>query len=100
MIQHRAGIQNLTLARAYRITVEESRIGGKIAELHVRLNQTAYRLTFHEQKDGCWKLLEFDKREAFSQQAVKAMKDHPSLHHREAVTARHHTLLDEGLTSP
>jgi hypothetical protein len=79
VIHHLAGLQNETLARVYRVTVEESRIDGKAAELHVTVSQTAYRLTFHEQKDGRWKLFDFERREAFSAEAVKGMKEHPLL---------------------
>jgi hypothetical protein len=76
---HLADLQNETLARAYHVTVEESRIDGKNAELLVRLNQTAYRLIFHEQNDGRWRLIDFEKREQFSTQAVLHMTDHPLL---------------------
>jgi hypothetical protein len=79
VIHHLAGLQNETLARAYRVTVEASRIDGKNADLLVRLNQTAYRLIFHEQNDGRWKLIDFEKREQFSTQAVLHMTDHPLL---------------------
>jgi hypothetical protein len=79
VIHYFAGLQNATLARAYRVTVEASRIDGKNADLLVRLNQTAYRLIFHEQNDGRWKLIDFEKREQFSTQAVLHMTDHPLL---------------------
>lgn len=79
IIQHLARLQNETLERAYHLTVKESRIDARSAELHVTLNQTVYRLTFDEQKNGRWKLIDFEKREDFSKQAVKEMKDHPLL---------------------
>ncbi len=77
VIRHLVRLQNETLARAYRVTVEASCIDGKTAELHVRLNEMPYRLRFHEQQDGRWKLVDFKTREAFSEQAVKGMKAHP-----------------------
>jgi hypothetical protein len=66
VIRHLAALQNETLAHAYRVAVEASRVDGKNAELLVRLNGIAYRLTFHEQNDGRWKLMEFDERDVFS----------------------------------
>ncbi len=77
VIRHLVRLQNETLARAYRVTVEDSRLDGKTAELHVRLNDMPYRLRFHEQQDGRWKLVDFETREAFSEQAVMGMKAHP-----------------------
>jgi hypothetical protein len=47
LIQHLAVLQNETLAHPYRVAVEASRVDGKNAELLVRLNGIAYRLTFH-----------------------------------------------------
>lgn len=77
VIRHLADLQNETLARAYRVTVEESRIDGKNAELLVRLNHIAYRLTFREQNDGRWKLMEFDEREAFLAHAIRHIRHDP-----------------------
>jgi hypothetical protein len=51
--------------RAYRVTVEESRIDGKRACLRAKVGETAYQLTFEEQKDGRWKLIELEDRQVF-----------------------------------
>jgi hypothetical protein len=79
VVQYLARLQNKTLERGYRVTVEESRINGKIATLRVKVDETAYRLTFLQQMNGRWKLIDFQNRDAFSEQAVKGMKDHPLL---------------------
>ncbi len=77
VIRHLVRLQNETLARAYRVTVEASRIEGETAELHVRLHDMPYRLQFHEQPDGHWKLVDFEARQAFTAQAIKGRKAHP-----------------------
>lgn len=79
VIQHLAHLQNETLERVYRVTVEESGIDGKLATLRVKVDETAYRLTFIQQMDGRWKLVDCQNRQAFSEQAIKSMKDHPLL---------------------
>ena len=71
-IHHVARLQNETLARAYGVTVEAWRLEGDIAELHVRLYDMPYRLRFHEQQDGRWKLVDFLGRDAFLAQATRA----------------------------
>jgi hypothetical protein len=71
LIHHLAVLQNETLAHAYRVAVEASRVDAKNAELLVRLNGIAYRLTFHEQNDGRWKVMEFDQRDVFSAHAMQ-----------------------------
>src|SRR5687767_7183806 len=60
VIHHLAGLQNETLARAYRVTVEASRIEGKTATLRVNVGEISYQLRFEEQIDGRWKLLDFE----------------------------------------
>jgi hypothetical protein len=77
MIQHLTQLQNDTLAQAYHVTVEDSRIEGNTATLQVKVGETAYHLTFEERKDGRWTLMEFAGRQAFSQRAIKGMKPHP-----------------------
>jgi hypothetical protein len=77
MIHHLTHLQNDTLARAYQVTVEDSRIEGNTATLRVKLGQTAYHLTFEERKDGRWTLMEFPDRQVFSQRAIQGMRPHP-----------------------
>jgi hypothetical protein len=77
VVQYLARLQNTTLERVYRITVEESRIDGTVATLRVKVDQTAYQLTFRQQMDGRWKLIDFENREQFATQALQHMKDHP-----------------------
>ena len=74
VIHHLAGLQNETLARAYRVTVEASRIEGKIATLRIKVGETPYQLRFEEQVDGHWKLMDFEDRQAFSALAGKRMQ--------------------------
>jgi hypothetical protein len=74
VIRHLARLQNETLARAYCVTVEESRMEGKTATLRVKVGETPYHLRFEEQADGGWKLMDFEDRQAFSALAIKRMK--------------------------
>lgn len=74
VMQQFARIQNEALEVAYRVTVEEAHIGGTRADLHVRLNEMPYQLTFDVQQDGRWKLIDFKDRQTFSEQVVKGMK--------------------------
>ena len=74
VIHHLAGLQNETLARAYRVTVEASRIEGAIGTLLIKVGETSYQLRFEEQIDGRWKLMDFEDRQAFSALAIKRMK--------------------------
>jgi hypothetical protein len=74
LIHHLAGLQNETLARAYRVTVEASRIEGNTATLRIKVGETPYQLRFDEQLDGRWTLMDFEDRQAFSERAIKRMK--------------------------
>jgi hypothetical protein len=74
VIHHFAGLQNATLARAYRVTVEASHIEGTTATLSIKVGEKPYQLRFHEQIDGRWKLMDFKDRQAFSELASKRMK--------------------------
>ena len=74
VIYHLAGLQNETLARAYRVTVEASRIEGKTATLRIKVGEMPYQLRFDEQIDGRWTLMDFEDRQAFSELAIKRMK--------------------------
>jgi hypothetical protein len=74
VIQHLAAFQNKTLARTYGVTVEESRMDGKTAKLRVKVGETTYQLRFDEEIDGRWKLIDFEARQVFSEQAIKRMK--------------------------
>jgi hypothetical protein len=60
LIQHLTGLQNDTIARVYHVTVEASRIEGNTAALRVKLGETAYQLSFEEQRDGRWKLMDVE----------------------------------------
>ena len=73
VIRHLADLQNETLARAYRVTVEASRIEGTTATLRIKVGEMPYQLRFDEQIDGSWKLLDFEDRQAFSELVMKAM---------------------------
>ena len=73
VIHHFAGLQNATLARAYRVTVEASHIEGTTATLSIKVGETPYQLRFDEQIDGRWKLMDFEDRQAFSELASKQM---------------------------
>ena len=74
MIQHLTQLQNDTLAQAYHVTVQDSRIEGNTATLRVKVGETAYHLRFDEQIDGRWQLMDFEDRQAFSELASKRMK--------------------------
>jgi hypothetical protein len=74
LIHHLAAVQNKTLARAYRVTVEASHIEGTTATLSIKVGETPYQLRFDEQIDGRWKLMDFEDRQAFSELASKQMK--------------------------
>jgi hypothetical protein len=74
VIHHLAGLQNETLARAYRVTVEASRIEGNTATLRIKVGEIPYQLRFEEQLNGRWKLMDFEDRQAFSELASKRMK--------------------------
>jgi hypothetical protein len=74
LIHHLAALQNETLARAYRVTVEVSRIEGTTATLSIQVGETPYQLRFDEQIDGRWKLMDFEGRQGFSELASKRMK--------------------------
>jgi len=74
VIHHFAGLQNATLARAYQVTVEDSRIEGNTATLKIKVGETPYQLRFDEQIDGRWKLMEFEDRQAFTELISKRMK--------------------------
>jgi hypothetical protein len=74
VIHHLAGLQNETLARTYRVTVEASRIEGNTATLRIKVGETPYQLRFDEQLDGRWTLMDFEDRQAFSERAIKRMK--------------------------
>jgi hypothetical protein len=74
LIHHLAGLQNETLARAYRVTVEASRIECNTATLRIKVGETPYQLRFDEQLDGRWTLMDFEDRQAFSERAIKRMK--------------------------
>jgi hypothetical protein len=74
VIRHLAALQNETLARAYRVTVEASRIEGKTATLRIKVGEMPYQLRFEEQIDGRWTLMDFENRQAFSELAIKRMK--------------------------
>jgi hypothetical protein len=73
LLHHLAALQNKTLARAYRVTVEASRIDGTTATLSITVGETPYQLTFDEQINGRWKLRDFEDRQAFSALASKGM---------------------------
>jgi hypothetical protein len=73
VIRHLARLQNETLTRAYRVTVEDSRIEGNTATLRVKVGETPYHLRFEEQIDGRWTLMDFEDRQAFSELASKRM---------------------------
>lgn len=74
VIHHLARLQNETLARAYRLTVEEVRIEGKTATLRIKVGETPYQLRFEEQFDGHWRIMEFEDRQAFLERAIKGME--------------------------
>jgi hypothetical protein len=74
VIRYLAGLQNATLARAYRVTVEASRVEGTTATLRIKVGEAPYQLRFDQQIDGRWTLREFEDRRAFSELAIKAMK--------------------------
>lgn len=74
MIQHLVGLQNATLARAYRVTVEASRIDGTTATLSIKVGENPYQLRFAEQTDGRWKLMDFEGQQTFSELASNQMK--------------------------
>jgi hypothetical protein len=74
LLHHLAALQNKTLARAYRVTVEASRIEGTTATLSIKVGEIPYQLRFDEQIDGRWKLMDFQDRQAFSELASKRMK--------------------------
>jgi hypothetical protein len=74
VIHHLAGLQNETLARAYGVTVEASRIEGVTGMLRIKVGETSYQLRFDEQIDGRWKLMDFEDRQAFSELASKRIK--------------------------
>jgi hypothetical protein len=73
LIHYFAGLQNATLARAYRVTVDASHIEGTTATLSIKVGETPYQLKFDEQINGRWKLRDFEKRQAFSDLASKRM---------------------------
>jgi hypothetical protein len=73
LILHLAGIQNATLARAYRVTVEASHIEGTTATLSITVGETPFQLRFDEQINGRWQLRDFEDRQAFSELATKRM---------------------------
>jgi hypothetical protein len=73
VIHHLAGLQNETLARAYRVTVEASRIEGITATLSIKVGEIPYQLRFDEQVNGRWTLRDFEDRQAFSELAINAM---------------------------
>jgi hypothetical protein len=73
VIHHLVGLQNETLARAYGVTVEASRIEGKTVTLRIKVGETPYQLRFDEQSDGRWTLRDFEDRQAFSELASKQM---------------------------
>jgi hypothetical protein len=77
VIHHLAGLQNETLARAYGVTVEASRIEGVTGMLRIKVGETSYQLRFDEQIDGRWKLREFENRQAFSDLASERMTPNP-----------------------
>jgi hypothetical protein len=74
VIHYLAGLQNETLQRAYRVTVEACRIEGKRATLRVKVGETLYQLSFEERMDGRWNLMDSEDRQAFSELAIKQMK--------------------------
>jgi len=74
LIHHLAVLQNETLARAYRVTVEALHIDGNTATLRIKVGETPYQLRFDEQIDGRWKLTDFEDRQAFLEVAVNRMK--------------------------
>ena len=74
VLHHLARLQNEALARAYRLTVEESRVKGKIATLRVKVGETPYQLRFEEQIDGHWRIMDFEDRQAFLERTIKGMK--------------------------
>jgi hypothetical protein len=74
VIHYFAGLQNATLARAYRVTVEAAHIEGTTATLNIKVGETPYHLRFDEQIDGRWTLMDFEDRQAFTELASKRMK--------------------------
>lgn len=74
VIHYLAGLQNETLQRAYRVTVEASRMDGKRTTLRVKVGETLYQLTFEERMVGRWNLMDCEDRQAFAELAIKQMK--------------------------
>jgi hypothetical protein len=74
VIHYFAGLQNETLLRAYRVTVQASRIEGTTATLSIKVGETPYQLRFDEQINGRWTLMDFEQRQAFSELALKRTK--------------------------
>jgi hypothetical protein len=73
LIYHLAGLQNETLLRAYRVTVQASRIEGTTATLSIKVGETPFQLRFDEQINGRWQLRDFENRQAFLELAIKRM---------------------------
>jgi hypothetical protein len=73
VVHHLARLQNETLVRAYRVTVEASRIEGTTATLRIKVGEKPYQLRFDEQSGGRWTLMDFEQRQAFSELALKRM---------------------------